>query len=247
MNAASKPYSVAPLNSPVRSFSNEDRLQEGVNGIIDAMVAGEGAIASVSKDKTLGSHDGAAEFSCKRLPMMSPTKHLDDTSESSSKDCVNDHMSTTSDASSHKSNHTNTDTMTLKSMLRRSSWNNTTKTVEFQSNSSYSLESVTRQRYARRNSYVSDMVVAQSGTKSEAENADALGYGTEQGGTERKRLQATSNDAPPSKRRRYQRRNSFYIPETSRTSAQASGFSWKAMDFLYGRGETSEKPVASVD
>ena len=254
MNPSTKTYGEAAPNSPPRCSSDDDRL--GVEGLMDAMTAeAVAAVVTAPKHKSLPHTNDHSEFSCKRLSLTSPTKHQDDTSESSSKDCGNDQMSTTSETS-HKSNHTNNETMTLKSMFRRSSWNNLNKSLESQTTSNLSLESVSRQRYARRNSYVSDMVVARCGTNQETskldEHADALGYNTEEPeDPQRKRRQAaSSHDAPPTKRRRYQRRNSFYIPETSRSSAQDSGFSWKAMDFLYGRSETSDhvnKPVASVD
>ena len=62
----------------------------------------------------------------------------------------------------------------------------------------------------------------------------------------RRRLQLNHQPyAPPAKRQcRYQRRNSFVIPETSRAKGQGPGFSWKAMEFIYG---VPPPPPAVVD
>ncbi|CAB9499826.1 expressed unknown protein [Seminavis robusta] len=103
---------------------------------------------------------------------------------------------------------------------------------------SLSLDSATFRRFSRRSSHVSDMTVAKSRASkllnlayqqegATSEEAQALGYGA-------------SEEPRPTKRRRYQRRNSFVVAETSRSSGQQSGFSWRAMDFLYGRSQ----PVA---
>ena len=244
MNPPSKPYSQAPLKA-AQSISKDDRLGDGVNDIMDAITAEDGAVALL-KHK---SRDAAAEFTCKELSMVSPTKSFGDASEaeSSSQNCGNDKMVTAIDAS-QKSALATTENMTLKSMFRQPSWN---KNVELPQTTTISLESVTWQRYSRRSSYVGDMVVAQCGSKSNLSTAveNALGYETAQpDGDQQKRIQSAlaNDDYPPQKRRRFQRRNSYYVPETSRTNGQTSGFSWQAMDFLCGRSET-EKVTATVD
>lgn len=247
MNPAIELY----MEPPVSHTSSEERLGDSVNSIIMDAVTAEGRSILPPSSK----HHGTSEFSCthKRLPtdMTSPTKvTMDDASEASSiKDCGNDQMSTTSEMS-HKSTHTTettNSTMTLKTMLRRTSWNNNSKpavTVEQLQHTTLSLESAARQRFTRRNSYVSDMVVARSSRpQQEAAPDNSLGYDTHEPDAKRPQSATTAHPtdayAPPAKRRRYQRRNSFYIPETSRSPGQTSGFSWKAMDFIYGMSSSN--------
>jgi hypothetical protein len=171
----------------------------------------------------------------KPLPssMSTPTKELFSS--------ISKMESMTSIGSSINPPNTCTSPMTLIGLVhpRRSSIPQ--KTAELQAAThSLSLESASRRsRFPRRPTHMADMMMASrasqlltsalayppacSGTGAAThEEAAALGYGA-------------TEEPPPAKRRRQQRRNSFVIPETSRSTGQTSGFSWGAMDFLYGR------------
>jgi hypothetical protein len=133
-----------------------------------------------------------------------------------------------------------TSLMTLIGLVHARRSSNPQKTAELQAaTNSLSLESASRRsRIPRRHTCMGDMRLASQASQllnsalaypdtsaadagATQEEAAALGYGD-------------TEEPPPSKRRRHQRRNSFVIPETSRSTGQTSGFSWRAMDFLYG-------------